>query len=177
MTELRDTARLTFRRPRADDAADIFDIYASDAEVTRYLSWPRHRSLDETRAFVRFSDAEWEQWPVGPLLIFSRVDGTLLGGTGLAFETPDRAVTGYVLARSQWGKGYGTEALGAMVALASSVGVARLCATCHVDHRASWRVMEKCGFTREAVLPRHTVFPNLSAAPADVLLYCRISHP
>ncbi len=177
MTGPRDTARLTFRRPRLEDAEAIFAVYASDAEVTRYLSWPRHRSLEETRAFVRFSDAEWEQWPAGPLLIFSRADGALLGGTGLAFEAADRAATGYVLARSAWGQGYATEALGAMVALASSAGVGRLCAICHVDHRASWRVMEKCGFQREAVLPRHTVFPNLSPSPVDVLLYCRICHP
>jgi hypothetical protein len=38
----------------------MFSRYASDHEVTRFLGWPRHRSLDETRAFLQFSDAEWQ---------------------------------------------------------------------------------------------------------------------
>jgi RimJ/RimL family protein N-acetyltransferase len=108
------------------------------------------------------------------LLILSRADGALLGGSGLAFEAPHRATTGYVLVRKHWGKGYATEALGAIVELARFLGVQRLSAICHVDHRASWRVMEKCAFEREALLRRHTVFPNLSEEPADVLQYARI---
>jgi RimJ/RimL family protein N-acetyltransferase len=174
VTEPLQTARLMLRRPVASDAPEIFQRYASDPDVTRYLSWRRHASVDETKVFVDFSDAEWARWPVGPLLICLRADGTLIGGTGLVFEVRHRAATGYVLAKDQWGKGYASEALAAVVALAASVGVQRLYATCHVDHRASWRVMEKCGFEREALMRRHSVFPNLSPEPADVLQYARI---
>jgi RimJ/RimL family protein N-acetyltransferase len=60
-----------------------------------------------------------------------------------------------------------------MVALAAEFHVARLYALCHVDHRASWHVLEKCGFEREGVLPRHSVFPNLTPEPLDVLSYAR----
>jgi RimJ/RimL family protein N-acetyltransferase len=49
----------------------------------------------------------------------------------------------------------------------------RLYALCHVDHQASWHVLEKCGFKREGVLPHHSVFPNLSSEPLDVLSYAR----
>ena len=177
MTLPRDTARLTFRRPTEADLPAIFQRYASDAEVTHYLSWPQHQSLDDTRTFLRFSDGEWALWPSGPLLIFSRAEGVLVGATGLTFESSDTASTGYVLARAEWGKGYATEALGAMVVLATDLGIDRLCAICHVDHRASWRVMEKCGFHREGVRHRHAVFPNLSRDPCDVLLYCRNCQP
>jgi RimJ/RimL family protein N-acetyltransferase len=174
MAELIQTARLVLRRPAVADAEAIFERYASDPEVTRYLSWPRHRSIDDTLAFLEFSDAEWKRWKCGPLLAFSQTDGTLLGSSGLGFETADRAVTGYVFARDAWGKGYATEALRAMVDLAASLNVGRLYATAHVDHRASWRVMEKCGFDREAILRHHTVFPNLSTEPADVVIYSRL---
>ena len=60
-----------------------------------------------------------------------------------------------------------------MVALAAEFKVARVCALCHVDHQASCRVLEKCGFQREGVLPRHLVFPNLSSEPLDVFRYAR----
>jgi hypothetical protein len=51
------------------------------------------------------------------------------------------------------------------------MGIRRLYAICHVDHDASRRVMEKCGLTREGVLSRHTVFPNLGPGACDVLCY------
>jgi [ribosomal protein S5]-alanine N-acetyltransferase len=168
-----ETERLFLRAPVQADVEAIFERYASDADVTRYLSWPRHRSLGETRAFIEFSDAEWRKGVTGPLLVFSRADGTLLGGTGLMFETPYRAATGYVFANDAWGKGYATETLRAMIELAGSLGVSRLAAVCHISHRASWHVMEKCGFEREGILKRHTVFPNLSLEPEDVLSYAR----
>jgi ribosomal-protein-alanine N-acetyltransferase len=37
-----ETARLILRRPRAADAPVIYERYASDPEVTRWLGWPRH---------------------------------------------------------------------------------------------------------------------------------------
>jgi [ribosomal protein S5]-alanine N-acetyltransferase len=168
------TARLVVQRPRSDDVADVFARYASDPEVTRFLSWPVHVSLDQTRAFLAFSDREWSRWPAGPYLAFSRENGQLLGGTGLAFETAERAATGYVFARDAWGKGFATETLQAMVEVARVTGVRRLYALCHVEHQPSAHVLEKCGFERERVLRKFVEFPNLSAgARCDVLCYGR----
>jgi ribosomal-protein-alanine N-acetyltransferase len=170
-----ETARLALRRPRPADAEAVFSRYSSDPEVTRFLGWPRHSSLGETLAFLKFSDAEWQRWPAGPYLIECKESGRLLGGTGLAFETPFRAATGYVLATDAWGLGYATEALRAIVSVAGEVGLRRLYALCHPDHSASSRVLEKCGFTREALLRRHSEFPNLRPGePSDVLCYARV---
>jgi RimJ/RimL family protein N-acetyltransferase len=167
-----ETARLRLRKPVTADAETIFTRYASDPVVTRFLGWARHRSLEETRAFLEFSAAEWSRWPAGPYLVESREDGTLLGGTGFGFETSYRASTGYVLAKDAWGRGYATEALHAMVSLARDMGIRRLYALCHPDHAASWRVLEKCGFCREGILRRHSEFPNLSPGePCDALCY------
>lgn len=169
-----ETERLILSAPESTDAASIFERYAGDPEVTRYLGWPRHQSIADTEAFLKFSAAQWEQWPAGPYLIRSRADGRLLGGTGLAFEgdSATEAVTGYVLARDAWGNGYATEALRAMVDVANQVGVARLYAFCHPEHRPSQRVLEKGGFTRDATWSRQTEFPNLAPGVAqDVFCY------
>jgi RimJ/RimL family protein N-acetyltransferase len=134
-----------------------------------------HRSVDDTRAFITFSDSEWERWPAGPYLIVLRDTGTLVGGTGLAFEAAHRASTGYVLARNAWGRGYATEALEAMVGVAAATGVRRLYAICHADHAASAHVLEKGGFAREGLMRSAVEFPNLQAGgPSDVLCYARI---
>jgi ribosomal-protein-alanine N-acetyltransferase len=165
------TPRLRLARPRGCDVDAVFERYASDVEVTRYLGWPRHETVADTRAFIAFSDAEWAHWPAGPYLAWLE-DGTLVGATGLAFETPWRAATGYVFARDAWGKGYAGEALAAMVGLAPAVGVTHLHAICHPEHRASRRVLERGGFTFEGILHAHAVFPNLvPGVPADCACY------
>lgn len=73
--------------------------------------------------------------------------------------------------RSEWGKGYATEACRAMVALGQSLGFARIDARCHAAHEASARVLEKSGMTLEGVLRRYDMFPNLGAEPQDVRVY------
>jgi RimJ/RimL family protein N-acetyltransferase len=168
-----ETERLLLRRPVASDALSIFERYASDAEVTRYLSWPRHTALEDTRVFLGFSDTEWRQWGCGPYVAFTRDDGQLIGSTGLAFETPEIASTGYLLARDAWGRGYATEILVAMTALARTLGVVRLYAVCHLENVASQHVLEKCGYSREGILHRHTTFPNIGPHRTDVVCYAR----
>jgi RimJ/RimL family protein N-acetyltransferase len=161
------TKRLILVRPKTEDASEVFERYASDPEVTRFLGWPRHTSVSDTQAFLVFSASEWERWPAGPYLIRRRSDGSLLGSTGLGFESPDQAVTGYVLARDAWGQGYATEALTAVVDVARQTGVRRLDALCHPEHRASWRVLEKCGFVQENDRSHRVEFPNLAPGVAQ----------
>jgi ribosomal-protein-alanine N-acetyltransferase len=167
-----ETERLVLRRPRPEDAEAIFERYASDIEATRLLSFPRHESIAATRTFLEWSEAEWSRWPAGPYLVESRESGRLVGSTGLSFETPQRAATGYVLARDAWGRGYATEALRQVVTTARECGVRRLYALSHPENRASLRVLEKAGFACEGTLRRHAVFPNLvPGEPLDVLCY------
>jgi RimJ/RimL family protein N-acetyltransferase len=54
-TEMR-TQRLYLRRPRPADVPAIFTRYAANPEVTRYLGWPRHQSVQQTQAFLESSD-------------------------------------------------------------------------------------------------------------------------
>lgn len=161
--------RIRLRRPVADDAAAIFARYANDPDVTRYLGWPRHQSIDDTRGFLAFSDQQWAQWPAGPLLIESLADGQLLGSTGLMFDSPTSAMVGYVLAKDVWGQGYATEALVAMISMAQSLGVTHLYSMCHPDHDASAHVLEKGGLQLNArYVPAS--FANLPASDPGIAL-------
>jgi RimJ/RimL family protein N-acetyltransferase len=170
-----ETDRLILRRPRLDDAAHVFERYAGDRDVSRYLAWQLHQSPDTTRRFLEFSDQEWQRWPAGPYLIESKSDGSLIGGTGFSFETSYRASTGYVLAKDAWGQGFATEAVRAMVDIGRTLRIVRLYAVCHVDHEKSARVLDKAGFAREGVLQRYLEFPNLSPGqPSDVYCYAKL---
>jgi [ribosomal protein S5]-alanine N-acetyltransferase len=169
-----ETSRLVLAVPAPADADAVFRRYASDANVTRYLAWSTHRSVADTRNFLAFSAVQWAKEGAGPYLIWARADGQLLGSTGLGLEPGGRAITGFVLAADAWGQGYATEALAAMVDVATDIGVQHLYALCHPHNRASSRVLQKCGFERDNSWRRQLEFPNLAPGlPQDVLCYSR----
>ena len=155
-----ETERLVLRKPALTDAPEIYQRYASDPEVTRFLGWARHRSIDDTRSFLQFSAALWRDSPPGPYLIEAK-SGRLLGSTGLEVKSAREAATGYVLARDAWGHGYATEALQSMIDLARRLHFHKLQALCHVEHEVSQHILEKCGFRFTVQLA--VDFPNLPA--------------
>lgn len=154
------TERLLLRPFLGTDAAAVL-AYASDPLVTRYLAWPTHRSLEDSRAFLTFAAQEWSRAPAGPFAILWAGTGQLVGSTGLVFDDPQTAAVGYVLAREWWGRAIASEALRAMVRLAADLGVRRLYGIFHVDHHGSERVLAQCGFTADPEPPERERFPNL----------------
>ncbi len=166
--EIFSTARLVLRRVAPADEEAIFR-YASDPELTRYMSWPTHQSYADTRAFVEMSEREWKSKGIGPYIMLQ--DDDVIGCTGLHEVAPGQGVTGYILMRDAWGKGYATEACKAMVDLGIGLGFQRIAAVCHSAHAPSARVLEKAGMSFEGILARHTLFPNLSPEPQDVRSY------
>jgi ribosomal-protein-alanine N-acetyltransferase len=170
-----ETERLILRRPQPGDAEEIFDQYASKKEVVKYMSWPRHESLEITEQVVVLWLKQWSSGTGGAFLITESSTGKIIGSTGFDMVNPNTASTGYILAKDEWGKGYATEALSGIVRLAQEIGTQRLYAYCHHAHRNSARVMEKCGFEFEGRLRNYMEFPNLSpGTTTDVMLYAWI---
>ncbi len=168
------TDRLVLTAPTANDAEAIFRGYASDPEVTAFVGWPRHQSIDDTFGFIEFSNSEWSRSSVGPYLIRSRDDGRLLGSTGISCTGRGDAMTGYVLARSCWGNGYATEAVRAMIVVARDLKLQSLFALCHPDHQASCHVLVKTGFQIDTTWSEPVRFPNLAEAETLVPLCYRM---
>lgn len=151
----------------------MFAGWAQDAEVARYVLWTPHRTLDDTRAFVARYALEGRGVTHCSWITVRAADDVPIGTIGLRLRPP-RSEVGFNLARGVWGRGYGTEALAAVVAFGLSLpDVCRVHACCHPENRASARIMEKVGMVREGLLRRHTVFPNLGPEARDVLLYAK----
>lgn len=164
-----ETERLVLRRPVITDAQNIFRSYAGELAVTRYLSWPRHRSVADSYAFVEWSDAEWRLWPAGPLVALARGGGKrVLGAAGLHYDAAGHASAGYLLARSAWGQGLATEMLEAMVVWAGRLGLQEVQAQCHPANLASEKVLSKCGFERRSGGGQKIYFPNLDGGRMDM---------
>lgn len=169
-----ETARFHLRRVKVDDAQAIFDSYATDDEVTRFLGWKPHRSIADTSAFLEIVAAEWDMGNGFPIVAFDNVTGDFIG----MFHPRligHRVNYGYVLRRSAWGKGCATEVMRWLVehALAHPM-IHRTEAFCDVDHSASARVMEKAGMEPEGILRRYFRHPNISDAPRDCIIYSKV---
>jgi RimJ/RimL family protein N-acetyltransferase len=168
------TARLIFRPITPDDALPIFDTYAQDQAVTRFLTWRPHRTLGDTEAYIAHCVASCPHQS-RTYVLAGREDTAVRGAFDLRFSAQHRVEFGYVLARSHWGKGYMTEALAEVVAWAlDQPQIFRIGAVCDVENAGSARVMEKAGLTREGVLRRWLVHPNIGDEPRDCFSYARV---
>jgi ribosomal-protein-alanine N-acetyltransferase len=168
------TERLVLRRPVADDARAIFDEYAQDADVSRYVVWRPHGDVKETTAFLARCQTGWDAGNDLSWAITLAGDDRVVGMVG-ARPRGHMADIGYVLARRLWGRGIVAEAARAVVETAfRDPNVYRVWAVCDVENRASARVMEKVGMTHEGVLRKWIVHPNISPYPRDVHCYARI---
>ena len=168
------TERLTLRKPRGGDGKLVFERYASDPEVRRFLLFPPPKGPEDSEAFIIRCLKVWRDGSAFPYAIERREDGAFLGMVEIRMDG-FRADIGYVIAREAWGQGYASEAAKALVdwALAQEQ-IYRVWAFCDVENKASARVMEKAGMQFEGVMKRFAIHPNISPEPRDVLLYAKV---
>ena len=104
------TPRLILRPIAREDAGAIFESYAQDATVTRFLTWRPHRSRSDTETYV----AQCIATPPDvsrTYVLTDRTDGDVRGTFALRPAAPHRLDCGYALARAWWGRGLMTEVL------------------------------------------------------------------
>jgi len=169
------TARLHARRPRVDDAPAVYDAYASDPEVTRYLSWPAYTRIEPLKVFLSECVSHWEknESPFSWLLCLKGSDRPI-GSIGLTLEK-GKAMFGYALAKKSWSHGFAAEALTYLVEWSlAQPDISRAWAYCDVENPTSARVMEKAGMQHEGLLRRWHVCPTLGPELRDCVVYAKI---
>jgi len=179
MTPLAETiplSRLTLTKPRLEHAPALF-AWASDPEVTRYLSYRPHQSLDESLGQLRRWTRAWAESEgvllLGRTLVYMiEVEGKAAGSLSV-FADRYGLELGYALARPYWGRGIMPEAVRGLAEWLLERGAHRVFATAHVENAASHRVLEKAGFLREGKIQKYFFFPNLGTY-ADGYLYARV---
>jgi RimJ/RimL family protein N-acetyltransferase len=170
------TERLSLRPARTDDAQAIFDNYAADPEVTRYLQWRPQTDVESVRAFLNACQLSGDAGSELSWVIAETPLGAAIGMITMRLEPSVRAQIGYVLARRCWGRGYMPEAARAVIAHGlGALGCYRIDAYLDFENVRSARVLEKAGMQFEGRLRRYTVHPNLHSEPRDVLMFaaCR----
>jgi ribosomal-protein-serine acetyltransferase len=151
-------ARVLLRPYRAGDGRDFFAaIDRHRDEMRTWLTWVDHyRSVDDAEAYVRRMAGKWITREALIVGIWTHA-GEFCGGTG--FHGFDWGVPsfeiGYFLHPGARGRGYGSEAVRVVTDMAfAALGAQRVWATCDAQNTPSWKLLERCGFAREAHL-RH----------------------
>ncbi|MBQ9264788.1 MAG: GNAT family N-acetyltransferase [Clostridia bacterium] len=154
-----DTQRLTLRPLRMKDAPDLF-AYASDPEVSRHVLWDTHRSLRDSRQFLRSAIRQYRKGLPGSFAIVLKDSGRMIGTIGFMWVNVEykSAEVGYSLSRNYWNQGIMTEALRAVIAFGfDELRLNRIEAQHETSNPASGRVMAHAGLRYEGTLRQRLV--------------------
>jgi [ribosomal protein S5]-alanine N-acetyltransferase len=151
------TKRLQLRELLAADESDIHE-YAADPLVSRYDTWGPDTAMQTHEVLARWIAAQ-QRWPREDVHLGAELkeEGRVIGSMRLwTIEPASRtAEIGYTFHRKYWNKGYATEAVSALLAVAFlTLDFHRVVATCDTRNAPSWRVMEKAGMRREGTFLR-----------------------
>ena len=148
------TPRLWLRQLTMADVDVVFRIQ-SDPRVTRYLGRDPHSSREHSEKRVAEAIAAAGEGRAIRWGITLRQGGELAGTVGFWHWNKPHFCSeiGYELSPSHWGRGIMTEAIGAVLGYGfGPMGLHRVEANIDPDNHGSRRVLEKLGFTREALL-------------------------
>ena len=150
-----ETARLLLRPFTMNDAQAMFDNWASDADVTKFMTWPAHSSVEVSRMVLAdwvksYESENYYQWaiewkelgqPIGSISVVHQHAGIR------------SAEIGYCIGKNWWHQGITSEALKAVIGfLFREVGFNRIMARHDANNPHSGGVMKKCGMKYEGTI-------------------------
>ncbi len=166
-----ETKQLVLQRLKYEDAEEIFYTYASKPEATKFVSWPTHQRIKETRDYLRYAVQGWNLGIDCSFAIRLKDTHQLIGSFGVMNEM-GKLQFGYILSPTQWGHGYATEVCQMMMPiLQAQPSVFRIGTFVDVDNVASARVLQKAGLIEEARLKKWFRFVNQNNEAKDCILF------
>lgn len=145
-----ETPRLLLRPFTPDDTEDLYYIY-SHLDLFKYMSNEKPLLREQTRALIDSFAAYWQRYHFGVWAVVCKKNQKLIGHCGFKFleNTPEVQI-GYLLLKSYWGMGLGTEAASAALKYGFEMAhLNRIVAIAKPENIASRRVMEKIGMKYE----------------------------
>lgn len=140
-----ETNRLILRPFNINDAEDIFTMWASDDEVTKYLTWNSHKTIEDTYRILNIWLDQYEKPERLNFAVVLKEENTLIGGIDVVGYLDSIPVIGYVLSRKYWNNGYMTEACKCLLNYLFSLGYKQIRIDAAVDNVGSNKVIQKCG--------------------------------
>ena len=146
-----ETERLILRRFRIEDAEDMFRNWASSEEVTRFMTWAPHSSVEDSKRYIQYLIDGYKDGKYDWIIEWKQTH-EVIGAIDVIAMREDVASCeiGYCMSERFWGRGIMPEAFGEVIRfLFDEVGMNRIEATHDANNPKSGRVMEKCGLRYE----------------------------
>ena len=147
-----ETPRLILRMAQIEDAEPMFRNWASDPEVTKYLTWPTHENPGVSAWVIGSWLQEYEKESYYQWMIVLKELNEPIGSISVVRQREDiaEAEIGYCIGKNWWHQGIVTEALSTVIDyLFAEVGTNRVSARHDPNNPHSGGVMRKCGMKYE----------------------------
>lgn len=174
-TKIFETDRLLLRKFEETDAESIFKNYSSKDNVTKFLSWKSHKSIDDAKSFLNnfvlpaYNNDDTYRWAI----VLKEVNEVVGCIDVVRMNKPHLKVElGWVLDDTHWGKGIMPEAGKLVLEYLVQEGYKRIEAHHNVLNPKSGRVMEKIGMKYEGTLKKYTM--NNDGELVDVKMYAYV---
>lgn len=150
------TDRLILRRYRLEDAAAMYENWASDEEVTKFLRWKPHSSCEETQKVLEdwinhYSEDNCYNWAI----VLKENGDEPIGNIAVVNMNEETSTMhiGYCIGRKWWHQGITSEAMKeVMDFLFDEVNANRIESRHDPRNPHSGGVMKKCGMKYEGTL-------------------------
>lgn len=155
-TKYIETPRLILRKFEVDDAPAAFKNWVTDPDVTKYLTWPPHSSVEITRGVFadwasKYVNTSYYQWAI----TLKSNGSEPIGSIGVVKQNDEIQMVhiGYCIGKKWWKQGITSEALTALVAFFfEEVGVNRIETRHEANNPNSGKVMKKSGLLHEGTM-------------------------
>ncbi|MDP8227452.1 MAG: GNAT family protein [Candidatus Celaenobacter polaris] len=148
------TKSLILKKMTLKDAEDLFE-YASDPEVTKYITWAPHKSIDDSIDFLKSVLRRYENNEVSEWGIVYKENNKFIGTCGYVLWVPVHSLAeiAFALSGEYWGKGLMTEAVKEVIKYGfEKMNLNRIYARCFMENIGSQKVLEKVGMKFEGIL-------------------------
>ncbi len=166
-----ETERLILRPITVDDANDMFE-YTSDSEVVKTLTFPIHKSVEDSKfAIENFFITRVDNNVPEAYAIVYKENNKMIGTCDIhKVYNEDIAEIGYALNRKYWGQGIVTEALIELIKVSfEHIGIRRLEIMYAIENIGSGKVIEKADFRYEGTIRQF--LKNKEGGYSDIKLY------
>ncbi|MFF2886281.1 GNAT family N-acetyltransferase [Paenibacillus sp. NPDC057967] len=168
------TERLYLRKMDVSDSASLFRIW-SDPDVIEFMNIDPFADENQAREMIQFLNNLSEDDQAIRFTIIEKESGQIIGSGGYNFLDMEhaKAEIGYDIAKGYWGKGYATEAIGALVEYAfSTLKLNRIEAKVEPPNVNSIRVLQKLSFTHEGTLRQ---YEKIKGTFKDISIYSKLA--
>ena len=141
-----ETSRLILRKFDINDCEMMFNNWCSDPEVTKFLTWNPHESIETTKMILNIWINEYNNPKTYRFGIVLKDTNELIGSIDVVDYVDGCPEIGYCLSRKYWNNGYMSEACKGMIDFLFNEGYSRIVIEANETNIGSNRVIEKCGF-------------------------------